>query len=276
MKLGFLSDFDFFTGVPDSLLKPFCDWVIDRYGIGKNHIIAANEGNAVALAAGYHLATGKVPVVYMQNSGEGNIINPVASLMNDKVYGIPCVFIVGWRGEPNVPDEPQHIYQGEVTVKLLEDMDIKTFIISKDTSESEVKKQLEVWKPLLESGKQVAFPLCNVQNHTMEFYLVNSLDDLQENGAFGTPEPKEHCEMFSKKQPAGSIVCVVPTIVYDPKGYRLGYGKGFYDRYLSDCPCTKVGMVYSDFMVKQVPRGRFDLSVDVLVTEKGVKAIHAS
>ncbi|MBR4099987.1 MAG: phosphonopyruvate decarboxylase [Clostridia bacterium] len=157
MKLGFLSDFDFFTGVPDSLLRPLCDWLVDRYGIGKNHIIAANEGNAVALAAGYHLATGKVPVVYMQNSGEGNIINPVASLMNDKVYGIPCVFIVGWRGEPNVPDEPQHIYQGEVTVKLLEDMDIKTFIISKDTSESEVKKQLEVWKPLLESGKQVAF-----------------------------------------------------------------------------------------------------------------------
>lgn len=128
----------------------------------------------------------------------------------------------------------------------------------------------------LKSGKQVAFPLCNVQNHTMEFYLVNSLDDLKESGAFGTPEPKEHCVMFSKKQNAGSIVCVVPAIVYDANGYRLGYGKGFYDRYLSDCPCTKVGMVYSDFMVRQVPRGRFDLSVDVLVTEKGVKAIHAS
>ena len=157
MKLDFLKEFEFFTGVPDSQLRPLCDWLINEYGIGKKHKIAANEGNAVALAAGYHLATGKVPVVYMQNSGEGNIINPVASLMNDKVYGIPCVFIVGWRGEPGIHDEPQHIYQGEVTVKLLEDMDIRTFIIGKDTTEEEVKAQLQAFKPLLEKGKQVAF-----------------------------------------------------------------------------------------------------------------------
>ena len=102
---------DFFTGVPDSQLKALCDYIISIYGVnGTNHIIAANEGNAVGLAAGYHLATGKTPVVYMQNSGIGNIINPVASLMNDKVYGIPCIFIVGWRGEPGIHDEPQHIY----------------------------------------------------------------------------------------------------------------------------------------------------------------------
>ena len=157
MKLDFLKKFEFFTGVPDSQLRPLCDWLINEYGIGKQHKIAANEGNAVALAAGYHLATGKVPVVYMQNSGEGNIINPVASLMNDKVYGIPCVFIVGWRGEPGIHDEPQHIYQGEVTVKLLEDMDIRTFIIGKDTTEEEVKAQIDAWKPLLDNGKQVAF-----------------------------------------------------------------------------------------------------------------------
>ena len=157
MTPEFLKKFEFFTGVPDSLLKPFCDWVIDKYGISDNHIVAANEGNSVALAAGYHLATGKVPVVYMQNSGIGNIINPVASLMNDEVYGIPCVFIVGWRGEPGVHDEPQHIYQGKVTLKLLEDMDIKTFVISKETSEQEVLKKLDEWQPLLRKGKQVAF-----------------------------------------------------------------------------------------------------------------------
>lgn len=157
MKLDFLKRFEFFTGVPDSQLKPLCNYLISNYGISKNHIIAANEGNAVALAAGYHLATGKVPVVYMQNSGEGNIINPLASLLNDKVYGIPCVFFVGWRGEPGVKDEPQHIYQGEVTVKLLEDMDVATFIISKDTTEEEVVSQLDKWQDLLESGKQVAF-----------------------------------------------------------------------------------------------------------------------
>lgn len=157
MKLNFLNQFDFFAGVPDSLLKPLCDWLITEYGISKKHIVAANEGNALALAAGYHLATGKIPVVYMQNSGIGNIINPLASLMNDKVYAIPCVFIVGWRGEPGVHDEPQHIYQGEVTVKLLEDMDVRTFIIGKETSEDEVLRQLEDWKPLLSAGKQVAF-----------------------------------------------------------------------------------------------------------------------
>ena len=113
---------DFYAGVPDSQLKALCDYLINTYGTdGVHQIIAANEGNCTALAAGYHLATGKVPVVYMQNSGEGNIINPVASLMNDKVYGIPCIFVVGWRGEPGVHDEPQHKYQGEVTVKLLEE-----------------------------------------------------------------------------------------------------------------------------------------------------------
>lgn len=157
MKLDFLKEFEFFTGVPDSQLKPLCNYLMDTYGISDKHIIAANEGNAVALAAGYHLATGKTPVVYMQNSGIGNIINPVASLMNDKVYGIPCVFIVGWRGEPGIHDEPQHIYQGEVTVKLLEDMDIRTFIIGKDTAEEELNAKMAEFKELLKIGKQVAF-----------------------------------------------------------------------------------------------------------------------
>ena len=149
---------EFYTGVPDSQLKALCNYLMDRYGIDpKHHIIAANEGNCTALAAGYHLATGKVPVVYMQNSGEGNIINPVASLLNDKVYAIPVVFIVGWRGEPGIHDEPQHIYQGEVTVKLLEDMDIKPFIIGKDTTDEEVEAAMEQFKGILEAGKDVAF-----------------------------------------------------------------------------------------------------------------------
>ena len=149
---------DFFAGVPDSQLKALCNYLISTYGVnGKNHVIAANEGNAVGLAAGYHLATGKTPVVYMQNSGEGNVINPVASLMNDKVYGIPCIFVIGWRGEPGVHDEPQHIYQGEVTCQLLDVMDIRYMILSKDTSADEVKEKMEEFKELLKNGKQVAF-----------------------------------------------------------------------------------------------------------------------
>ncbi|MBR1476386.1 MAG: phosphonopyruvate decarboxylase [Lachnospiraceae bacterium] len=149
---------DFYTGVPDSQLKALCNYLINTYGIDKkHHLIAANEGNCVGLAAGYHLATGKVPVVYMQNSGEGNIINPVASLLNEKVYGIPMIFIIGWRGEPGVHDEPQHIYQGEVTLKLLEDMGIEAYVIDKDTGENDLRKAMERFKALLSDKKDVAF-----------------------------------------------------------------------------------------------------------------------
>ena len=148
----------FYSGVPDSLLKPLGDYLMDTYGIdGKHHVIAANEGNCTALAAGYHLATGKVPVVYMQNSGQGNIINPVASLLNDKVYAIPCIFVVGWRGEPGVHDEPQHIFQGEVTVKLMEDMDIDTHIVDKDTTVEELRAVMDGYNELLSRGKCVSF-----------------------------------------------------------------------------------------------------------------------
>ncbi len=149
---------DFFTGVPDSQLKPLCDYLMSIYGIDpKHHMIAANEGNCTALAAGYHLATGKVPVVYMQNSGEGNIINPVASLLNDRVYGIPVIFIIGWRGEPGIPDEPQHLYQGEVTLNLLKEMDIETFIIDQNTICEEIEMAMKRFKSILLKGKAVAF-----------------------------------------------------------------------------------------------------------------------
>ena len=98
---------DFFTGVPDSLLKSFCAYVTDT--CGESHVIAANEGGAVGLAAGHYLATGKPALVYMQNSGQGNAVNPLASLADPDVYSIPMVLLVGWRGEPGVKDEPQHV-----------------------------------------------------------------------------------------------------------------------------------------------------------------------
>ena len=149
---------EFFTGVPDSGLAALCNYLMYTYGVNPyHHIIAANEGNCVAIAAGYHLATGRIPVVYLQNSGEGNIINPVVSLLNDKVYAIPMLFIIGWRGEPGIKDEPQHIYQGEITIKLLEDMDIKSFIISIDTAEKEIEIVMDEFRQTLEKGKSVAF-----------------------------------------------------------------------------------------------------------------------
>lgn len=157
-KLFEIINADFYTGVPDSQLRALCDYLMDVYGIDPmHHIIAANEGNAAALAAGYHLTTGKVPVVYMQNSGEGNIINPSASLLNEKVYAVPMVFVIGWRGEPGVHDEPQHIYQGEVTLKLLEDMGIAYYVIGKETTDKEAAEAMEEFRSLLDVGKDVAF-----------------------------------------------------------------------------------------------------------------------
>lgn len=170
MKPIFLEEFDFFTGVPDSQLKALTSFLFDRYGISSQHVIAANEGNAVALAAGYHLATGKVPVVYLQNSGLGNIINPVASLLHQKVYGIPCLFIVGWRGEPGVHDEPQHLFQGERTIELLEQMQIPSFVIDRNTTEAEVLSKLEEYRSLFQNGGQAAFV---IRKNALEYAQQN-------------------------------------------------------------------------------------------------------
>lgn len=130
---------DFFTGIPDSLLKSFCAYITDHAG-ERRHIIPANEGAAVALACGYHLATGKIPLVYMQNSGIGNAVNPLLSLADPEVYRIPLLLLIGWRGEPGIPDEPQHLKQGKVTGALLEAMGIPAVILG-DT-EAAVHQQL--------------------------------------------------------------------------------------------------------------------------------------
>lgn len=131
---------DFYTGVPDSLLKDICAYITD-HADRKNNIIAANEGGAVGLAAGYHLATGNIPVVYMQNSGLGNTVNPLMSLTDSDVYRIPVLLVIGWRGEPGVHDEPQHVKQGKTTLPLLDAMEIRHEIMSGD--EAELERQLD-------------------------------------------------------------------------------------------------------------------------------------
>lgn len=113
---------DFYAGVPDSLLKDFCAYVADRARPG-GHVIAVNEGSALAIATGYHLGTGRCPLVYLQNSGLGNLVNPLLSLADAEVYGIPMVILVGWRGEPGTRDEPQHMKQGRVSIPMLEAME---------------------------------------------------------------------------------------------------------------------------------------------------------
>lgn len=132
-------DVDFFCGVPDSQLSPFCDFIEQNC----NNIIAANEGNAVGIASGYHLSTGNYPVVYLQNSGLGNIVNPVTSLTHSKVYSIPMIYVIGWRGQPGVHDEPQHIKQGEVTLDLLDLLDINFVVINEESEFTDLKDVFE-------------------------------------------------------------------------------------------------------------------------------------
>lgn len=145
-----------YTGVPDSLLQPLCDTLYARFGVGGNHIVAANEGAAVGLAAGHYIATGKPALVYLQNSGIGNAANPVISLLNEKVYGIPCVFVVGWRGEPNVHDEPQHVFQGEITPAMLSMMGLPPFILTADTTIPEFKEMVSHAEESILKGNSVA------------------------------------------------------------------------------------------------------------------------
>lgn len=126
---------DFFTGVPDSLLKDFCAFVTDHVP-SERHVIASNEGNAVALAIGWYLGTERMPLVYMQNSGIGNAINPIISLADNEVYGIPMLVMVGWRGEPCKKDEPQHGKQGRIMTTLLDSLELPWFLLAGETKEA--------------------------------------------------------------------------------------------------------------------------------------------
>ena len=161
---------DCFAGVPDSLLKNMCAYITDHFDAAHN-IIAANEGAAVGLAAGHYLATGKPACVYMQNSGEGNIINPLASLTDQEVYNIPVLLLIGWRGRPGVYDEPQHVKQGKVTTGLLNVMGINYEVLAKeeDKAEKQIAKALkalqnkEVFALVIEKDTFDEYKLQNVE-----------------------------------------------------------------------------------------------------------------
>lgn len=155
---------DFFVGVPDSLLQNLCACIKENSPKERN-IIAANEGNAVAIASGYHIASGKYGVVYMQNSGEGNTVNPLLSLADEEVYRIPMLLIIGWRGQPGVHDEPQHVKQGKLTLPLLETMGIRYEILD-DAYEAQlavaVNYMQETGRPfalVVKKGTFDAYPL---------------------------------------------------------------------------------------------------------------------
>lgn len=151
------SGIDFFTGVPDSFLKGLCDELYGRFGTESvHHIVAHNEGGAVGLCAGHYLATGKPALCYMQNSGLGNAVNPLASLMDPRVYGLPCLLAVGWRGEPGTKDEPQHVMQGEITLGQLDLLGIPWKILDSDTTEEQFRNDFGELEKYLSAGKCAA------------------------------------------------------------------------------------------------------------------------
>ena len=162
---------DFYAGVPDSLLKNLCAYITD-HSDAQHNIIAANEGGAMGLAAGHYLATGRIPVVYMQNSGEGNIINPLASLTDREVYNIPVLLVIGWRGKPGVHDEPQHVKQGKVTTGLLNVMGIDYTVLSKeeDKASAQIKKAVEYMRSTKECYAIV------IEKDTFDSYALQNVE----------------------------------------------------------------------------------------------------
>ena len=161
----------FFTGVPDSLLNDFCLYLVNNIPDGQ-HVMAANEGNAIAIAAGNYMATGNIPVVYMQNSGIGNATNPLLSLTHDCVYGIPMILVIGWRGDPSINDHAQHKKQGELTPVLMNDMDIPYEILDSDDTVVEkfawaVNKAKEISAPVALIAKKAI--LTQIIKHFLHF-----------------------------------------------------------------------------------------------------------
>ena len=178
------NDIDFFAGVPDSILKDFCAYIIEN-AIDKNHIIAANEGNAIALAAGYHLATDKISLVYMQNSGQGNAINPLTSLVDKEVYGIPVLLLIGWRGEPGKKDEPQHMKQGKITISLLNTLGIPYKILPDNvegvrkvlkTAINSMKKKSAPYALVVRKG---TFKSCKLKNKIISQFELSREDAIK-------------------------------------------------------------------------------------------------
>lgn len=161
----------FFTGVPDSLLKDFCGYITANVN-NQNHVIAANEGASVGLAIGHYIGTGSLPLVYLQNSGLGNTINPLLSLASPEVYGIPMLLMLGWRGEPGKNDEPQHVHQGRVMVKMLENMDVPVVFLSDEIVGAKLQTQAAAQRAL-ETKSPVAII---VRKNTFDKYNIAKME----------------------------------------------------------------------------------------------------
>lgn len=210
------NNIDCFAGVPDSLLKNICAYITDHLD-AQHNIIAANEGAAIGLAAGHYLATGHPACVYMQNSGEGNIINPIASLTDPEVYNIPVLLLIGWRGKPGVHDEPQHIKQGKVTTGLLNTMGINYDVLSKE----EEKAQKQIVKAIDALKRNEVYALV-IEKDTFEDYKLQTNE--QNNYTMSREEAIQ--TVASKLGEKDCIVSTTGMISRELFEYRESKGQG--------------------------------------------------
>lgn len=206
------NEINFFTGIPDSLLKHFCSYIMDNTD-SKNHIISANEGGAIALASGYHLSTGKIGLVYMQNSGQGNSVNPLISLADQEVYSFPILLLIGWRGEPKQKDEPQHVKQGKITLDLLTALEIPYEILPDSLEEAGkilekgVKYMKEKKAPFALVVKKNTFEKYDLKNKVGNSFELNRedaiklvMDNLSSNDVIISTTGKTSRELFEYRE----------------------------------------------------------------------------
>lgn len=215
---------DFFSGVPDSLLKNFCAY-LSCHTSRSEHVITANEGAAIALASGYHLATGKLPFVYLQNSGLGNTINPLLSLADPEVYSIPIVLMIGWRGEPGVADEPQHRKQGRVQNSILDALEIPYSILSSDT-----RHIAEFVKEIADKARNTGGPVAIVvrkntfEDFTLSYAPSKNYSITRESAIFGI------LNQLSSNDVVVSTTGKTSREVYE---YREAKGQGHHNDFLT-------------------------------------------
>lgn len=205
---------NFFTGVPDSLLKDICAYISDNTP-EERHIIAANEGASVGLAVGSYLASGKLPLVYMQNSGFGNTVNPLLSIADDDVYGIPMLLLIGWRGEPGVKDEPQHVKQGKVSEELLRAMQIPYQVLDAESNietvlEEAINAAITAKKPYALLVRKGTFEKYKLKKDKLSSFPLNRegavrliIDKLKENDIVVSTTGKTSREVFEHRVALG-------------------------------------------------------------------------
>ncbi len=220
------NEVNFYSGVPDSLLKDFCAYLDDEL-TPDDHIIAANEGASIGLAIGHYLSTGNVPLIYLQNSGLGNTVNPLLSLASPEVYSIPILLMIGWRGEPGVKDEPQHIHQGRITPDLLKTMGIPHITLDSDMNENDILISIGKHLELCKSNRK---PVCLlVRKGTFKIYKNKS--NYSKHFQYKLEREKAVEIAVNECEENSVIVCTTGMLSRELFEFRtkknLGHGKDF-------------------------------------------------